>query len=64
MSLTENSNQVFLPGDANNSQNSPYISIWPLDQFDLPSYSLDLSPIDADCSIVKRHFGRMSNIKD
>ena len=33
MSLTENSNQVFLPGGATNSQNSPYISVWPLDQF-------------------------------
>ena len=32
MSLTENSNQVFLPGGATNSQNSPYISDWPLDQ--------------------------------
>ena len=31
MSLTENSNQVFLPGGATNSQNSPYISVWPLD---------------------------------
>ena len=30
MSLTENSNQVFLPGGAANSQNSPYISDWPL----------------------------------
>ena len=33
MSLTENSDQVFLPGGATNSQNSPYISVWPLDQF-------------------------------
>ena len=32
MSLTENSNQVFLPGGATNSQNSPYMSVWPLDQ--------------------------------
>ena len=32
--------------------------------FDLPSYSLDLCPIDTDGSIVKRHVGRMSNIKD
>ena len=35
MSLTENSNQVFLPGGggggATNSQNSLYISVWPLD---------------------------------
>ena len=31
MSLTKNSNQVFLPGGATNSQNSPYISVWPLD---------------------------------
>ena len=33
MSLTENSNQLFLPGGgggATNSQNSPYISVWPL----------------------------------
>ena len=27
---TENSNQHFLPGGATNSQNSPYISVWPL----------------------------------
>ena len=33
MSLTENSNQVFSSWDATNSQNSPYISVWPLDQF-------------------------------
>ena len=32
MSLAEKSNQVFLPGGATNSQNSPYISILPLDQ--------------------------------
>ena len=31
MSLTENRNQGFLPGGATNSQNSPYISVWPLD---------------------------------
>ena len=30
MSLTKNSNQLFLPGGATNSQNSPYISVWPL----------------------------------
>ena len=30
MSLTENSNQVFLPGGATNSQNSPHKSVWPL----------------------------------
>ena len=30
MSLTENSNQLFLPGGAINLQNSPYISVWPL----------------------------------
>ena len=30
MSLAENSNQLFLPGGATNSQNSPYISVWPL----------------------------------
>ena len=33
MSPTENSNQVFLPGGATNSQNSPYISVWPLDHY-------------------------------
>ena len=32
ISLTENSKQLFLPGGATNSQNSPYISVWPLDQ--------------------------------
>ena len=43
MSLTENSNQLFLPGaggGATNSQNSPYISVWPLHYqyvFDDPS---------------------------
>ena len=41
MSLTENSNQVFLPGGATNSQNSPYISDWPLDQ----GFYYDISPI-------------------
>ena len=30
MSLTENSNQLFFLGGATNSQNSPYISVWPL----------------------------------
>ena len=34
------------------------------DIFDLPSYSLDLSPIDTDCCIVKRPVGQMSIIKD
>ena len=33
------------------------------DIFYLPYYSLDLSPIDTDCS-VKHHVGWMSNIKD
>ena len=32
--------------------------------FELPPYSVDLTPIDTDCSIVKRHVSRMSNIKD
>ena len=32
MSLTEHSNQLFLPGVATNSRNSPYISVWPQDQ--------------------------------
>ena len=63
MSLTENSNQVFLPGDATNSQNSPYISVWPLDQD--PHYShiqimdvekdsdqeLDLVPLDMSARV-------------
>ena len=32
MSLTETCDQVFLPeGGATTSQNSPYISVWPLD---------------------------------
>ena len=31
---------------------------------ELPPYSVDLTPIDADCSIVKRHVSRMQNIKD
>ena len=31
--------------------------------FELPPYSVDLTPIDTDCSIVKRHVSRMSNIK-
>ena len=30
----------------------------------LPPYSVDLTPIDTDCRIVKRHISRMSNIKD
>ena len=34
------------------------------DMFELPPYSEDLTPIDTDCSIVKRHVSRMSNIKD
>ena len=33
------------------------------DIFELPPYSVDLTPIDTDCSIVKRHVSRMSNIK-
>ena len=33
MSLSENGNQVILPGGATNSQDSPYISVWPLDQY-------------------------------
>ena len=32
--------------------------------FQLPPYSVDLTPIDTDCIIVKRHVSRMSNIKD
>ena len=28
--------------------------------FELPPYSVDLTPIDTDCSIVKRHVSRMS----
>ena len=32
-SLTENSTQVFLPGSATNSQNSPFISVWSLDHY-------------------------------
>ena len=31
MPQTENCNQVFLPGDATNSQSSPYFSVWPLE---------------------------------
>ena len=31
---------------------------------ELQPYSVDLTPIDTDCSIVKRHVSRMSNIKD
>ena len=34
------------------------------DIFDVSSYSLYLSPIDTDFSIVTRHVGRMSNIKE
>ena len=34
------------------------------DIFELPPYSVDLAPIDTDCSIVKCHISRMSNIKD
>ena len=34
------------------------------DIFELPPYSVDLTSIDTDCSIVKRHVSRMSNIKD
>ena len=30
--------------------------------FELPPYSVDLTPIDIDCSLVKRHVSRMSNI--
>ena len=30
MSLTESSNQLFLPGGATNLQKGPYISVWPL----------------------------------
>ena len=43
MSPTENSNQVFLPGGATNSQNSPYISVWPLDHIDAVYFSLSLA---------------------
>ena len=45
MSLTENSNQVFLPGGATNSQNSPYISVWPLDQVVLDDQTSDPVPV-------------------
>ena len=40
MSPTENSNQLFLPGGATNSQNSPYISVWPLHYYTIffPEY--------------------------
>ena len=34
------------------------------DTFELPPYSVDLTPIDTDCNIAKRHVSRMSNIKD
>ena len=34
------------------------------DTFELPPYSVDLTPIDTDCNIVKRHVSWMSNIKD
>ena len=33
------------------------------DIFELPPYSVDLTPIDTECSIVKRHIIWMSNIK-
>ena len=33
------------------------------DIFELPPFSVDLTPIDTDCSIVKRHVSRMSNKK-
>ena len=32
--------------------------------FELQPYSVDLTPINTDCSIVKRHVSRMWNIKD
>ena len=32
------------------------------DIFELLHYSRDLAPIDTDCSIVKRHVSRISNI--
>ena len=34
------------------------------DIFELSPYSVDLTPIYTDCSIVKRRVSRMSNIKD
>ena len=34
------------------------------DIFELPPYSVDLTPIDTDCSIVKRHVSQVSNIID
>ena len=34
------------------------------DIFELSPYSLDLTPLDTDCSIVKYYVSRMSNIKD
>ena len=34
------------------------------DIFELPPYSVDLDPIDTECSIVKRHVSGMLNIKD
>ena len=48
MSLTENSNQVFLPGGATNSQHSPLISVWPLDQYLISPFIL-ISPLHAMC---------------
>ena len=36
----------------------------PGDIFEMPHYSVDLTSIDTDCSIVTRHVSRMSNIKD
>ena len=32
--------------------------------FELPPYSVDLTPIHTERSIVMHHFSRMSNIKD
>ena len=34
------------------------------DIFELPPYSVDLTPMDTDCSIVKRHISPMSNVKN
>ena len=34
------------------------------DNVESPPYSVELTPIDTDCSIVKRYVSRMSNITD
>ena len=34
------------------------------DIFELPPYNVDLTPMDTDCGIVKRHVSWMTNIKD